>query len=39
VYRKPRRTDLEYVTMLDLRTNVSPDKWTMRGVALLCDIK
>eukprot|EP00049_Salpingoeca_infusionum_P010530 m.182232 g.182232 ORF g.182232 m.182232 type:complete len:2544 (-) comp14667_c0_seq7:2478-10109(-) len=39
VYRKPRRTDLEYVTMLDLKTNVAPEKWTMRGVALLCDTK
>jgi len=44
VYRKPRRTDLEYVTMLDLRTGTAansggPEKWIMRGVALLCDIK
>jgi dynein heavy chain len=39
VYRKKRRTDLEYVTMLDLKTNVNPDRWTMRGVALLCDTK
>jgi len=39
VYRKPRRTDLEYITMLDLRTAVVPEKWTLRGVALLCDTK
>eukprot|EP00050_Salpingoeca_kvevrii_P002276 m.190165 g.190165 ORF g.190165 m.190165 type:complete len:4578 (-) comp10576_c0_seq1:102-13835(-) len=39
IYRKPRRTDLEFVTMVDLKTNVNPDKWVMRGVALLCDIK
>eukprot|EP00052_Salpingoeca_macrocollata_P029607 m.302067 g.302067 ORF g.302067 m.302067 type:complete len:4524 (+) comp22998_c0_seq7:51-13622(+) len=39
VYRKPRRTDLEYITMLDLRTNVNPNVWTLRGVALLCDTK
>ena len=39
IYRKPRRTDLEYVTMVELRTPVAPEKWIMRGVALLCDIK
>jgi len=39
VYRKPRRTDLEYITMLDLRSPVAPEKWTLRGVALLCDTK
>ena len=39
VYRKPRRTDLEFVTMVELRTSVAPEKWIMRGVALLCDIK
>lgn len=39
VYRKPRRTDLEYITMLDLRSAFAPERWTMRGVALLCDTK
>jgi dynein heavy chain len=39
IYRKPRRTDLEYVAMVELRTNTAPEKWTMRGVALLCDTK
>ena len=39
IYRKPRRTDLEFVTMVELRTAVAPEKWVMRGVALLCDIK
>jgi dynein heavy chain len=39
VYRKPRRTDLEFVTNFDLPTNINPDKWTLRGVALLCDTK
>lgn len=45
VYKKPRRTDLTYITALKLRTPVAPahaanpDYWTLRGVALLCDIK
>jgi len=33
------RRDLEYITMLDLRSPVAPEKWTLRGVALLCDTK
>jgi len=36
VYRKPRRTDLEFITMVDLKTAHHPDHWTFRGVALLC---
>jgi len=39
VYKKPRRTDLTYITGLLLRTVQSPDHWILRGVALLCDIK
>eukprot|EP00043_Microstomoeca_roanoka_P013217 m.129292 g.129292 ORF g.129292 m.129292 type:complete len:4796 (-) comp15694_c0_seq1:72-14459(-) len=39
IYRKPRRTDLEYVSMVDLKTAAPPEKWVMRGVALLCDTK
>ena len=39
IYRKPRRTDREYVTMVDLKTKANPDHWTLRGVALLCDTK
>lgn len=39
IYRKPRRTDLEFVTMVDLKTPVIPEKWILRGVALLCDTK
>lgn len=39
VYKKPRRTDLTYITPLWLKTNVSPSHWILRGVALLCDIK
>ena len=39
VYKKPRRTDLTYITTLLLRTNQHPDHWILRGVALLCDIK
>lgn len=39
LYRKPKRTDLNYITEIYLRTVVSPDHWILRGVALLCDIK
>ncbi|XP_023932850.1 dynein heavy chain 8, axonemal [Lingula anatina] len=39
VYKKPHRTDLTYITFIVLRTAVSPDHWTLRGVAALCDIK
>ncbi|KAK3736698.1 hypothetical protein QZH41_011488 [Actinostola sp. cb2023] len=39
VYKKPQRTDLTYITPLWLKTVQIPDHWTMRGVALLCDIK
>ncbi|XP_034620518.1 dynein heavy chain 8, axonemal [Trachemys scripta elegans] len=39
IYKKPRRTDLTYITVIYLRTVVSPDHWILRGVALLCDIK
>ncbi|CAG5121314.1 unnamed protein product [Candidula unifasciata] len=39
VYKKPNRTDLTYIFPLLLKTSKSPDYWTLRGVALLCDIK
>ncbi|XP_070190341.1 dynein axonemal heavy chain 5-like isoform X2 [Littorina saxatilis] len=39
VYKKPQRTDLTYIFPLMLKTNKNPDYWTLRGVALLCDIK
>ncbi|XP_032386309.1 dynein heavy chain 8, axonemal [Etheostoma spectabile] len=39
VYKKPRRTDLNYVTAVGLSTIQPPDHWILRGVALLCDIK
>ncbi|XP_043921456.1 dynein axonemal heavy chain 5-like [Protopterus annectens] len=39
VYKKPRRTDLTYIFSLYLKTVQSPDHWTLRGVALLCDSK
>lgn len=39
VYKKPNRTDLNYITPLWLEATKPPDHWVMRGVALLCDIK
>ncbi|XP_077876201.1 dynein axonemal heavy chain 8 isoform X2 [Ictidomys tridecemlineatus] len=39
IYKKPRRTDLTFITVVYLRTLLSPDHWILRGVALLCDIK
>lgn len=39
IYRKPRRTDLTYVTSIDLNCTKNADHWIMRSVGLLCDIK
>ena len=45
VYKKPRRTDLTYITSLGLHVPANPphvsnpEYWILRGVALLCDIK
>lgn len=39
IYRKPQRTDLKYVGSIDFETDFNPKHWTLRGVALLCDIK
>ncbi|CAF4112437.1 unnamed protein product [Rotaria socialis] len=43
VYKKPRRTDRNFVCTLKLECppgeKVGPDVWTLRGVALLCDTK
>ena len=40
IYKKPRRTDLTYIASVNLRHGaMSEEKWVMRGVALLCDIK
>lgn len=39
IYKKPRRTDLTYITVISLKTAQNPYHWVLRGVALLCDIK
>jgi len=35
-YTKPRRTDLAFIFTVKLQSEVHPDHWIMRGVALLC---
>ena len=40
IYKKTRRTDLTFVAPIWLDPGaLTPDLWTLRGVALLCDIK
>uniref|UniRef100_A0A3B4BEF3 Dynein, axonemal, heavy chain 5 n=1 Tax=Periophthalmus magnuspinnatus TaxID=409849 RepID=A0A3B4BEF3_9GOBI len=39
VYKKPRRTDLNYIFSVSLRSTQPPEHWTLRGTALLCDCK
>ncbi|PSN54219.1 Dynein heavy chain 5 [Blattella germanica] len=39
IYRKPQRTDQKYIGSIDFETDNNPRHWTLRGVALLCDIK
>lgn len=39
IYRKPIRSTTTYIGSIDLETDVNPKHWTLRGVALLCDIK
>lgn len=39
VYKKPRRTDLNYIFPLLLKTAKDADHWILRGVGLLCDTK
>ncbi|KAJ0065958.1 hypothetical protein NL108_000216 [Boleophthalmus pectinirostris] len=39
IYKKPIRTDLNYIADVDLKTTLPPEYWILRGVALLCDVK
>ncbi|XP_050311595.1 dynein axonemal heavy chain 8 [Anthonomus grandis grandis] len=39
VYKKARRTGLNFITVLWLQTAKPPEHWVLRGVALLCDIQ
>ena len=36
VYTVPKRTDLAYVFVVNLRAGKDPNHWVLRGVALLC---
>jgi len=35
-YTINRRTDLNYVFVMDIPTKIKPDHWTLRGVGVLC---
>lgn len=39
VYKKPRRTDLNFIVSLQLRSAQPAEHWTLRGAALICDCK
>uniref|UniRef100_A0A7N8XMR9 Dynein, axonemal, heavy chain 5 n=1 Tax=Mastacembelus armatus TaxID=205130 RepID=A0A7N8XMR9_9TELE len=39
IYKKPGRTDMNYIAAVDLKTSFPPEYWILRGVALLCDVK
>ena len=39
IYRKPERTNSNYIGSIDFDSDKSPKHWALRGVALLCDIK
>ncbi|XP_074540218.1 dynein axonemal heavy chain 5 [Halichoeres trimaculatus] len=39
IYKKPVRTDMNYIAAVDLKTALPPEYWILRGVALLCDVK
>ena len=39
IYRKPGRTEANYIGTVDFESDIGSKHWIMRGVALLCDIK
>ena len=39
IYRKPGRTEANYIGTVDFESDMGGSHWIKRGVALLCDIK
>ncbi|XP_060776773.1 dynein axonemal heavy chain 5-like [Neoarius graeffei] len=39
IYKKPVRTDLNFIAAVDLKTAQPPEYWILQSVALLCDVK
>jgi dynein heavy chain len=39
IYKKPKRTDRTFIATVNLKTNVNPETWVLRGTCLLCDTK
>lgn len=39
IYKKPKRTDRTFIATVNLKTNVAPETWVLRGTCLLCDTK
>ena len=39
MYRKPARTESNYVGSLDIESDIGPRHWVLRNVCLLCDLQ
>ncbi len=39
IYKKPKRTDLNFITAINLPSKDPPKNWILKGTCLLCDNK